>query len=115
MQSYAQYPAVFQQFMAFRKDFEDVSVLDTRTFLQGLKLGQEVSIELEHGKTLFIKLHAVGEVDATGHRDVIFGEHDGHHRARRACSDYDLIELERISVPTTCSYSINIIPRQPPL
>lgn len=80
VQSYAQYPAVFQQFMAFRKDFEDVSVLDTRTFLQGLKLGQEVSIELEHGKTLFIKLHAVGEVDATGHRDVIFGERGGHHR-----------------------------------
>ena len=37
-----------------------------------IRTGQETSIELEHGKTLFIKLNAVGEVDSTGHRAIIF-------------------------------------------
>jgi hypothetical protein len=37
--SYAQYPKVFEQFMQGRQEFDDVSVLDTRTFLQGLKIG----------------------------------------------------------------------------
>ena len=77
--TYAQYPQVFQNHQKFFQEFDDVSVLDTRTFLQGMKMGQEASFELEHGKTLFVKLNGVGEVDATGHRDVIF-ELNGQQR-----------------------------------
>jgi len=72
-------PQVFAKHQQFYQEYNDVSVLDTRTFLQGLKIGQEVSVELEHGKTLFVKLNGVGEVDATGHRDVIF-ELNGQQR-----------------------------------
>jgi len=70
---------VFSKYQSFFKEYDDVSVLDTRTFLQGMKLGAEVSVELEHGKTLFVKLNSVGQVDATGHRDVIF-ELNGQQR-----------------------------------
>jgi pyruvate carboxylase len=34
--------------------------------------GQEASVELEHGKTLFVKLNGVGEVDDTGCRSISF-------------------------------------------
>ncbi|TFJ84262.1 hypothetical protein NSK_004253 [Nannochloropsis salina CCMP1776] len=77
--THAQYPQVFSKYQSFFKEYDDVSVLDTRTFLQGMKLGAEVSVELEHGKTLFVKLNSVGQVDATGHRDVIF-ELNGQQR-----------------------------------
>ena len=70
---------MFAKYQQFYQEYDDVSVLDTRTFLQGMKIGQEVSVELEHGKTLFVKLNGVGEVDATGHRDVIF-ELNGQQR-----------------------------------
>lgn len=30
---------VFNAYQAWRKEYDDISVLDTRTFLQGLKLG----------------------------------------------------------------------------
>lgn len=46
--SYAQYPKVFQQYQEFYKDFDDVSVLDTRTFLEGLKLGTSHSTRFNH-------------------------------------------------------------------
>jgi pyruvate carboxylase len=49
--SYAQYPAVFAGFQAFKKEFEDVSVVDTRTFLKGLKIGaSRLYLVRGHGK-----------------------------------------------------------------
>jgi len=64
--SHAQYPQVFKEFMKVRKEYDDLSVLGTRTFIEGMKIGEEVAIEIEHGKVLFVKLLAKGEVDANG-------------------------------------------------
>jgi len=47
--SHAQYPKVFQQYQEFYKEFDDVSVLDTRTFLEGLKLGELVVVVMSGG------------------------------------------------------------------
>lgn len=58
---------------------DDVSVMDTRTFLSGMKKGQEINIELEHGKTLFIKFLALSDIDSDGYRKVIF-ELNGQRR-----------------------------------
>lgn len=38
--------------MSFRSKHGDLSVLDTRTFVTGMKTGQEVAVELEHGKVI---------------------------------------------------------------
>ena len=54
------------------RSFGDASVLDTRTFVAGLEVGQEISFDLEAGKTLYITLKSVGEPDLAGIRDVIF-------------------------------------------
>lgn len=39
-----------QDFMDFKGKHGDLSVLDTRTFVSGMRAGQEVAVELEHGK-----------------------------------------------------------------
>ena len=72
LMSHAMYPQVFKEFQEFKRSFGDASVLDTRTFVAGLEVGQEISFDLESGKTLYITLKSVGEPDAAGIRDVIF-------------------------------------------
>ena len=50
------YPEVFAEFAKFERDYGDVAVLPTRAFFYGLKPGEEISVDIEPGKTLFIKL-----------------------------------------------------------
>lgn len=66
------YPAVFSEFARSLRDFGDVSVLPTPAFFYGLQQGEEISVDIEEGKTLFIKLINVGPPDKDGHRIVGF-------------------------------------------
>lgn len=70
--SYALYPKVFANWAEFIKEYGNVSPLDTPTFFYGMLPGEEVRVDIEQGKTLFIKLLAVGEPDAAGMRIVGF-------------------------------------------
>ncbi len=70
--SSALYPKVFDEYKAFRREFSDVSMLPTRAFLAPLTLGEELWVEIETGKTLIVKLTAVGELDGDGRREVFF-------------------------------------------
>jgi pyruvate carboxylase len=70
--SAALYPSVFDEYMTFRDKHADVSVLPTRSFLAPLELGDELGIEIERGKTLIVKLTAVGELRGDGTRQVFF-------------------------------------------
>ena len=70
--AYVLYPKVFEEFMATFDLFENVSVLDTPTFLHGLRLGEEIEVLIEKGKTLIIKLVAIGEPQHDGTRIVYF-------------------------------------------
>ena len=70
--SHAQYPAVFKEFMDFKHEYGDLSVLDTRTFLEGLAPGQEIQVQIEHGKTLVVRLLSVSAPDAHANVDVTF-------------------------------------------
>jgi pyruvate carboxylase len=47
-------------------------VLPTSAFFYGLKQGEEISVSIEEGKTLFIRLINIGAVDAEGRRAVLF-------------------------------------------
>ena len=80
--SAALYPQVFAEYMAFRAENSDVSVLPTPLFLAGLEPGQEASFDIELGKTLVVKLVAVGEVGSDGRREVFF-ELNGQPRTLR--------------------------------
>ena len=56
----------------FVRDYGDVGRLPTPAFFYGLKPGEEISVDIEEGKTLFIKLSHLGEVDKDGRRAVTF-------------------------------------------
>lgn len=60
--SYVMYPKVFEQYKDDLEQYGDVSKLPTRAFIEPMKLGEEIEVELEKGKTLGIKLSAVGQV-----------------------------------------------------
>jgi pyruvate carboxylase len=70
--SHLMYPDVFATFKKFEREFGDVSVLPTPAFFYGLRPGEEVAVEIEQGKTLFIKLVNLGPADKDGHRIVFF-------------------------------------------
>lgn len=77
--SYALYPKVYLDYQKFHGQFGDVSVLDTPTFLYGLRLGEEIEVEIEKGKTLIVKLVSIGEAQKDGTR-VIYFELNGQPR-----------------------------------
>lgn len=77
--SYLMYPPQFLDFAKFRKAFSDVSVLPTSAFFYGLLEKEEITIDLEPGKTLFARLLNVNEPDAQGVRTAIF-ELNGYPR-----------------------------------
>lgn len=77
--AYALYPKVFEDYVAATDMFGDISVLDTPTFLYGLKLGEEIEVEIEKGKTLIIKLIEIGEPQPNGTR-IIYFELNGQSR-----------------------------------
>jgi pyruvate carboxylase len=70
--SHLMYPRVFADFAKHTAQFSDVSVLPTPAFFYGLKLGEEATINIEEGKTLFIKLVNVSAPDKDARRTVTF-------------------------------------------
>lgn len=71
--SSALYPKVCDDYIKFRQEFGPVTLLDTRFFLTGPKVGEEFEVQLEKGKTLHIRTLAVSEIRSkTGEREVFF-------------------------------------------
>ena len=70
--SHLMYPQVFSAFDTHRDDFSDVSVLPTSAFFYGLKIDEEISVDIEEGKTLIIRLLNIGKPDKEGKRVVTF-------------------------------------------
>ncbi|KAJ3340956.1 pyruvate carboxylase [Gonapodya sp. JEL0774] len=71
--SAALYPAVFDEFRKALASYGDLSVLPTQYFLAPLQIGEEMQINVEVGKILFVKLLAIGPTDPlTGNREVFF-------------------------------------------
>lgn len=66
------YPQVWKEFAAFKERFGDVSVLPTSAYFYGLQPDEEISVSIEAGKTLILKLINVGEPDKSGRRSVNF-------------------------------------------
>ncbi|MDF2065632.1 pyruvate carboxylase [Bacillus sp. Cr_A10] len=94
--AYTLYPKVFDKYATTEKNFGDVSVLDTPTFLYGMKLGEEIEVEIEVGKTLMIKLVSISEPTHDGNR-IIYFELNGQPRE---VSIQDLtIEVSHLSRP----------------
>jgi pyruvate carboxylase len=78
--SHILYPHVYPEFDRHRQEYSDTSVIPTPIFFYGLELGQETSLDIEPGKTLIIKLNAIGKVQKDGNREVYF-ELNGNNRS----------------------------------
>ncbi len=72
MLSYVLYPKVFEEFAVHQRDYSDTSGLSTPVFLCGPVPGEEISIDIEAGKTLIVKFLTVGDPHADGSRSVFF-------------------------------------------
>ncbi len=69
---YLMYPKVFVDYMARRNIYGPVRTLPTPVFLYGMEPGQEISVEIDPGKTLEIRLQAIGETNDAGQVRVFF-------------------------------------------
>ena len=70
--SNALYPDLYDEYVKHEDTFGDVSILPTPAFLYGLEVGEEISVDIEEGKTLIVKLVAIGGLTPDGHRMVYF-------------------------------------------
>ncbi len=70
--SYLLYPEVYLKFDKFRQAHSDVSVLPTPAFFYGLKSGEEITVEIEPGKTLIIKYMTASDPHPDGTRTLFF-------------------------------------------
>jgi pyruvate carboxylase len=70
--SHLMYPQVERDFAAFKEQYGDVSVLPTPAYFYGLQPNEEISVSIETGKTLILKLINVGDANQNGQRAVNF-------------------------------------------
>jgi pyruvate carboxylase len=76
------YPKVFLDYMGRHRLYGPVRTLPTRTFFYGMQPGEEITAEIDPGKTLEIRLQAVGETTDDGEVKVFF-ELNGQPRVIR--------------------------------
>jgi pyruvate carboxylase len=70
--SYLMYPKVFVDYAMDRATFGEMSSLPTSVFFFGMEPGQEISINLERGKTLIVRYVTTSDVNEDGTRTVFF-------------------------------------------
>ena len=70
--SYALYPQVFVDWKDFEAVFGEVAQLPTHLFLNPMKPGDEVELELSSGKGMIVKMVSIQDVQEDGTRRVTF-------------------------------------------
>ncbi len=82
LNGYLMYPKVFMDYRTRHRMYGPVRVLPTKAFFYGMEPGEEVTAEIDPGKTLEIRLQAVGETTDDGEVKVFF-ELNGQPRVIR--------------------------------
>ncbi|MBW4707813.1 pyruvate carboxylase [Roseobacter sp. YSTF-M11] len=82
LSGYLMYPKVFLDYMGRHRIYGPVRALPTKTFFYGMEPGEEISAEIDPGKTLEIRLQAVGDTNEDGEVKVFF-ELNGQPRVIR--------------------------------
>lgn len=70
--SYLMYPKVYLDFARSQETYGPTSVLPTPVYFYGMQAGDELTIELERGKSLILICQAIGETDNEGMVRVFF-------------------------------------------
>ncbi len=85
LNGYLMYPKVYLDYMGRHRIYGPVRTLPTRTFFYGMEPGEEISAEIDPGKTLEIRLITVGETADDGDVKVFF-ELNGQPRTIRVAN-----------------------------
>ena len=80
--SYLMYPRVWTEYIGDRVQYGAIGSLPTPVFFHGMEPGQEISVDLERGKTLIVRYVATSEPHDDGTRTVFF-ELNGQPRSVR--------------------------------
>ncbi|NQZ77184.1 MAG: pyruvate carboxylase, partial [Ekhidna sp.] len=70
--SYKLYPKVFKDYYDHIQVYDEVTHLPTPTFFYGMKVGEEIMVEIGRGKTIIIELVGLTDPDEHGMRNVAF-------------------------------------------
>lgn len=98
--SYSLYPRVFEQAHETYKLYGNVAILPTSNFFYGMKIGEEVLIDLEPGKTIIVKLLSVSLPNEEGIR-IVFFKVNGENR---------LVEIQDKSIQVNKEVNVKIDP-----
>ncbi|WP_420862993.1 pyruvate carboxylase [Algirhabdus cladophorae] len=82
LNGYLMYPKVFTDYKSRHDIYGPVRTLPTSTFFYGMESGQEITAEIDPGKTLEIRMQAMGETNEEGDVKVFF-ELNGQPRVIR--------------------------------
>jgi len=82
LNAYLMYPKVFTDYAKRHETYGPVRTLPTRTFFYGMEPGEEISAEIDPGKTLEIRMQATSETTEEGEVKVFF-ELNGQPRTIR--------------------------------
>ena len=96
LNGYLMYPKVFLDYKGRHRTYGPVRTLPTKTFFYGMNPGEEISAEIDPGKTLEIRMQAVSEVSEDGEVKVFF-ELNGQPRTIRVMNR--LAASESVSRP----------------
>jgi pyruvate carboxylase len=77
------YPKVFVDYVEGRNAWGNVTVLPTHAFFYGMEPGEEITVDIERGKTLIVRFVTVSDLHDDGTRTVFF-ELNGQPRSVRA-------------------------------
>ncbi len=70
--SHILYPKVFEDAYAGFKKYGDVSTIPTQNYFYGLKIHEEIMVDIAPGKTILIKLLSIGDANSEGKRTLFF-------------------------------------------
>jgi pyruvate carboxylase len=70
--SYLMYPKVFREYAEHLRHYGDVSLLPTPVFFYGLPENHEISVDIDKGKTLVIRLQGSTELPEEGQTKLFF-------------------------------------------
>ncbi len=82
LNGYLMYPKVFMDYMKRHLAYGPVRTLPTHAYLYGMAPGEEISVEIDPGKTLEIRMQTLGETTDDGEAKVFF-ELNGQPRVIR--------------------------------
>jgi pyruvate carboxylase len=77
--SHALYPKVFEDYLAFKKQYGDLSRMNSPVFFDGITEGEVCEVEIGEGKIFIVKLVSIGKIDKEGFRKIDF-EVNGNQR-----------------------------------